>query len=64
MRARHVAVVCDLMHPRTTIPVHYEGWSHFRERHPSAQTALARAHDPVRSSLRWIPLGVAVEVEA
>ena len=31
MRARHVAAVCDLLQPHTTIPVHYEGWSHFRE---------------------------------
>jgi L-ascorbate metabolism protein UlaG (beta-lactamase superfamily) len=64
MRARHVAAVCELMRPHTTIPVHYEGWSHFREPQPAAEIALERAGDAVRSSLRWIPIGVAVEVEA
>ena len=64
MRARHVAAVCDLLQPHTTIPVHYEGWSHFRERHSAAESELARAGEPVRSSLRWVPPGVAVEVEA
>ena len=46
MRARHVAAVCDLLHPHTTIPVHYEGWSHFRERHvgrPDRAGASGRA---------------------
>ena len=64
MRARHVAAVCDLLRPHTTIPVHCEGWSHFRERRSSAESELARAAEPVRSSLRWIPPGVAVDVEA
>ena len=63
MRARHVAAVCDLVQPHTTIPVHYEGWSHFREGHAAAQSALARAGEAVRSSVRWIPPGVAVEVD-
>ena len=61
MRARHVAAVCDLLQPHTTIPVHYEGWSHFRERHEAAQScsgtsgrggALFGAMDPARRRRR------------
>ncbi len=63
MRAGDVAAVCDLLHPHTTIPVHYEGWSHFKERREVAQTTLGRANQAVRSSLRWIPLGSPIELE-
>jgi L-ascorbate metabolism protein UlaG (beta-lactamase superfamily) len=41
--------------PRVSVPVHYEGWSHFRE--PSAQ---ARAALP---GLTWLEPGRATEVD-
>jgi L-ascorbate metabolism protein UlaG (beta-lactamase superfamily) len=63
MRARHVAAVCRLVQPHTTIPVHYEGWSHFREDQPAAARVLDHADDDVRSTLRWAPLGTPIELE-
>jgi len=63
MRARHLAALGDDLHPHTTIPVHYEGWSHFKEGQPAAQDALGGAPSPLRTSLRWVPLGAPVDVE-
>ena len=31
MTARDAVELCGLLRPRTAIPVHYEGWSHFKE---------------------------------
>jgi L-ascorbate metabolism protein UlaG (beta-lactamase superfamily) len=64
MRARHLAAVRDLLEPRATVPVHYEGWSHFKEGQSAAEATLARETDRLRSSLQWVPLGVPVEIEA
>ena len=63
MRARHLAAVCDLLEPHVTVPVHYEGWSHFKEDRSAAQATLARGTERLRSSLHWVPLGVPVDME-
>jgi L-ascorbate metabolism protein UlaG (beta-lactamase superfamily) len=46
--------------PRVAVPVHYEGWAHFRE----PETRLRRALDApgVRDRIRWLPTGDAVDV--
>jgi L-ascorbate metabolism protein UlaG (beta-lactamase superfamily) len=31
MTAREAVELCRLVRPRTVIPVHYEGWTHFRQ---------------------------------
>jgi L-ascorbate metabolism protein UlaG (beta-lactamase superfamily) len=31
MTAHNTVELCRIVRPRTAIPVHYEGWSHFRE---------------------------------
>ena len=31
MTARDAVELCGLVRPRTAIPIHYEGWKHFRE---------------------------------
>jgi hypothetical protein len=50
--------------PRVAIPVHYEGWSHFREGRDAVERAFAAAPDGVRESVRWLPVGEAAEVDA
>lgn len=41
-------------------PIHYEGWSHFREGRAEVEQAFAR--QGLLARLRWLPLGEACEV--
>ena len=50
------------MRPRTVIPVHYEGWSHFQESRETVERELARLLGDARWVVRWLALGVAVEL--
>ncbi len=54
MTAQDAVEVCRLVRPRTAIPVHYEGWSHFR-RGPRRDRARARRRTGGRPALH--PLG-------
>jgi L-ascorbate metabolism protein UlaG (beta-lactamase superfamily) len=58
MTARDAVELCRLMRPRTVIPIHYEGWAHFREGREAIERELASAPEEVRRSVRWLPLGV------
>jgi L-ascorbate metabolism protein UlaG (beta-lactamase superfamily) len=64
LTARDAIELCRLMRPRTAIPIHYEGWEHFRERRDAVERELGSAPEDVRRSVRWLPLGAAVEVDA
>ncbi|MEJ3742762.1 MBL fold metallo-hydrolase [Actinomycetes bacterium KLBMP 9797] len=63
MTGRDGAALCDLLRPRTILPVHYEGWSHFHEGRPGIEAAFANASPPVRNALRWLPIGSPEQVE-
>jgi hypothetical protein len=52
----------SLVRPRTAIPVHYEGWSHFRQGRAAIERDLAAAPDDVRARIRWVPLGEPVDL--
>jgi L-ascorbate metabolism protein UlaG (beta-lactamase superfamily) len=43
--------------PRVAIPIHYEGWSHFRAGRDEIEAALAAAPDDVRDRFRWLEIG-------
>jgi hypothetical protein len=45
------------------IPVHYEGWSHFREGRDAGEREFARASDDTRERIRWLPIGIAQEID-
>jgi len=49
--------------PRRLMPVHYEGWSHFREGREAVERELARAPDDIRERVRWLPIGIAQEID-
>ena len=57
MTARQAVRLCDLVRPRTTIPVHYEGWQHFREPRAAIERAFA-----ARPELRWAPIGAPLTI--
>ena len=60
--AREAVELCRELRPRVTIPVHYEGWKHFREGRDAIERAFAAAPDAVRASVRWLPIGEAVDI--
>ena len=55
--------LCERLRPHTAIPVHYEGWSHFREGRDAIEHQLARAPAPIREAFRFLPLGVAADID-
>ncbi|HWI75280.1 MAG TPA: MBL fold metallo-hydrolase [Baekduia sp.] len=64
MTASDAVALCTLIRPRTTIPIHYEGWKHFREGRAAIEAELATAPEAVRDSIRWLELGVPTSLEA
>lgn len=45
--------LCSSMRPRTVIPVHYEGWSHFRQGRAGIESAFSAAS----TDLTWLEIG-------
>ncbi|MFL6061516.1 MAG: MBL fold metallo-hydrolase [Marmoricola sp.] len=61
MDARAGAELIDLVEPRTVVPVHYEGWSHFSQDRPVAEPVLATSRFADR--VTWLDPGQATTVE-
>jgi L-ascorbate metabolism protein UlaG (beta-lactamase superfamily) len=57
MTAAEAVELCGLVRPRTAIPIHYEGWKHFKQGRGAIEEEFASAPDEVRSSIRWLPIG-------
>lgn len=64
MTARDAVEVCELVRPRTAIPIHYEGWKHFRQGREAIEAELATAPPEIRGRFRWLPIGAAVDLAA
>jgi L-ascorbate metabolism protein UlaG (beta-lactamase superfamily) len=64
LTARDAVELCRLVEPRTAIPIHYEGWSHFKEGREDAEREFAKAPEEIRRRLPWLPLRDAVELAA
>lgn len=62
MTAAQAVETCRLLRPRVLIPVHYEGWAHFRQGRGPIEEAFAAAGDDVRNRVRWLPLGTTVDL--
>jgi L-ascorbate metabolism protein UlaG (beta-lactamase superfamily) len=63
MTAREAIELCRLLQPRTAIPIHYEGWKHFREGREAIEHELANAPGDVRERMRWLPIGDATGID-
>jgi L-ascorbate metabolism protein UlaG (beta-lactamase superfamily) len=63
LNAREGVELCRLIEPRVAIPVHYEGWSHFREGREAVEREFARAPEAVRERIRWLPIGPTQEID-
>jgi len=62
MTARDAVDLCRLIRPRMAIPIHYEGWRHFRQGRDEIEREFARAPDDIRRCLRWLPIGEDVAI--
>ena len=47
-----------LLRPRVAVPVHYEGWSHFKEPVDHLRDRLDRVDAGLRDRVRWLSPGV------
>ncbi len=55
--------LCRRVRPRTAIPIHYEGWKHFKEGREGIERDLAGAPADIAERFRWLPIGVAVDLD-
>jgi L-ascorbate metabolism protein UlaG (beta-lactamase superfamily) len=58
LTADEAVELCTLVQPRTIIPVHYEGWTHFTQGREAVEQAFAAAPDGLGERLHWLPLQV------
>ena len=63
MTAAEAVELCSLIEPRTAIPIHYEGWKHFRQGRDAIEAELATAPADVRDRFRWLEIGVPTSLE-
>ena len=63
MTATQAIEVCGLIRPHTAIPVHYEGWSHFRQGRDVIEKEFRRAPADIREVIIWAPIGDRLAVE-
>ncbi len=62
MTARDAVELTEAIRPTTTIPVHYEGWSHFRQGRDAIERELSKAPSHLSSTLRWAPFGEPIDI--
>jgi L-ascorbate metabolism protein UlaG (beta-lactamase superfamily) len=62
MTAAEAVELCGRIRPRTVIPIHYEGWKHFRQGREAIEADFAGAPEAFRDSVRWLPIGEAAEL--
>jgi L-ascorbate metabolism protein UlaG (beta-lactamase superfamily) len=53
--------LCRLIRPRAIVPIHYEGWKHFREGRGEVERAFAAAPE-LAARVRWVPIGEPVDL--
>jgi L-ascorbate metabolism protein UlaG (beta-lactamase superfamily) len=58
MTARDAVELCELVRPNTVVPIHYEGWKHFRQGRAEIERELAKAPQDLEQRVRWLPIGV------
>jgi L-ascorbate metabolism protein UlaG (beta-lactamase superfamily) len=64
MTAAEAVELCEALRPRTIVPIHYEGWKHFRQGREAVEAELAKAPGELRERVRWLPLGEPAQIDA
>jgi L-ascorbate metabolism protein UlaG (beta-lactamase superfamily) len=60
MTGEDAVELCGLLDPTTIVPIHYEGWKHFRQPREDARRALEGS--ALADRVRWLEAGVASEI--
>jgi L-ascorbate metabolism protein UlaG (beta-lactamase superfamily) len=60
MTAEQAVELMELVDPETILPIHYEGWKHFRQGRERAEPVFAAS--PVADRVRWLAIGEPAEV--
>jgi len=61
LNAREALRVTQALNPRVMIPIHYEGWKHFKESGNDAKKVFDESE--FKEKIRWLPIGKSTEVE-
>lgn len=59
--AKEAVRVVKALQPQSVIPIHYEGWKHFRE--PRAQAEKVFLAAGIQDKVHWLPLGESADME-
>jgi L-ascorbate metabolism protein UlaG (beta-lactamase superfamily) len=62
MTAQEAVELCRLVRPRTAIPVHYEGWTHFHQGRAAIEQQFAQAPADIGRRLQWLPIGTSITI--
>jgi L-ascorbate metabolism protein UlaG (beta-lactamase superfamily) len=62
MNATEAIELVEALAPRVAVPIHYEGWRHFRQGRAAIERTLAAAPAPERERFRWLQIGEATEL--
>lgn len=57
MNGREAVELCALLRPQAIVPIHYEGWTHFRDGREGFERALAAAPAEVAGRVHWLTPG-------
>jgi L-ascorbate metabolism protein UlaG (beta-lactamase superfamily) len=55
MNAQEAVELCGMLDPATIVPIHYEGWKHFRQGRSQAEPVFAAS--PLRDRITWLAHG-------
>jgi L-ascorbate metabolism protein UlaG (beta-lactamase superfamily) len=61
LNAREAVKIAQALNPQTVIPIHYEGWKHFKESGDDAKKVFDESE--FKEKIRWLPLGAPTGVE-
>jgi L-ascorbate metabolism protein UlaG (beta-lactamase superfamily) len=57
MNGSEAVELCGLLRPRTIVPIHYEGWKHFREGRSAIEQAFRVAPTDLSERVCWLEIG-------
>lgn len=61
LNAREAVKIIHALEPHTMIPIHYEGWKHFKETGSDASRVFDASD--IKQKVHWLPLGKSTEIE-
>jgi L-ascorbate metabolism protein UlaG (beta-lactamase superfamily) len=63
LTAKGAIELSQLIRPQTIVPIHYEGWKHFREGRDAIESELAAAPEEIKQRVQWLPIGEATALD-